>query len=123
MALELTVKSSPEGGAYLAEGSAGLTSKLSRLPTNAGSDSNACSWLVKLNRVFQLLPWQDRVKQALPFLDDKARNASISPSTLLEKIPQGVEDRMNIGCVLPPMPKIRYHEDTRNGGQQHHLGP
>jgi hypothetical protein len=51
MAPELTVESRPEGGAYLAKGPAGLTSKLSRLPTNAGSDSQACSWLVKLNRV------------------------------------------------------------------------
>jgi hypothetical protein len=46
MAPELTVERRPEGGGYLAKGSAGLTSKLSRLPTNAGSDSKACSWLV-----------------------------------------------------------------------------
>jgi hypothetical protein len=51
MAPELTVKSRPEGGACSAKGSAGLTSKLSRLPTNAGLDSKAYSWLVKLNQV------------------------------------------------------------------------
>jgi hypothetical protein len=54
MAPELTFKRRPEGEAYLAKGSAGLTSKLSRLPTNAGSVSMACSWSVKLNRVTRI---------------------------------------------------------------------
>jgi hypothetical protein len=54
-----------------------------------------------------------------PCLDGMALNATISPSTLLEKNAQVAEDRINICCILPPTPRIRYL-DTRNEGWPHH---